>query len=77
MVAIAAPARKVTEQEVTPAATFLRQAGMEVYYDDRLFADCHQFAGDESTRAGYIQDLLDNPDVKAIWFGTHYRPTQL
>ncbi len=68
MIAIAAPARKVTEQEVTPAATFLRQAGMEVYYDDRLFADCHQFAGDESTRAGYIQDLLDNPDVKAIWF---------
>ena len=68
VVAIAAPARKVTEQEVAPAVDFLRQAGMEVYYDSRLFADCHQFAGDETIRAGYIQELLDNPDVKAIWF---------
>lgn len=67
-VAIAAPARKVSEQEVQPAVCFLREAGFKVHYDDRLFAQCHQFAGDEPTRAGYIQELLDNPEVKAVWF---------
>ena len=67
-VAIAAPARKISEQEVLPAVQLFRQEGFNVYYDDRLFAECHQFAGDEETRAGYIQALLDNPDIKAIWF---------
>lgn len=67
-VAIAAPARKVSEQEIQPAVRFLREAGFKVYYDDRLFAQCHQFAGDEAVRAGYIQELLDNPEVKAVWF---------
>jgi len=67
-IAIAAPARKVSEQEIQPAVRFLQEAGFRVHYDDRLFAECHQFAGDEETRAGYIQELLDNPEVKAVWF---------
>lgn len=67
-VAIAAPARKVSEQEMLPAVHFLREAGFRAHYDERLFAECHQFAGDEPTRTGYIQDLLDNPDIKAVWF---------
>lgn len=67
-VAIAAPARKISEQEIQPAVQLLRQAGLNVYYDNRLFAECHQFAGDEATRASYIQELLDNPAVKAVWF---------
>lgn len=68
IIAIAAPARKVSEQEMLPAVRFLQEAGFRVHLDDRLFAECHQFAGDEQTRAGYIQELLDNPDIKAIWF---------
>ncbi|MBR4919350.1 MAG: LD-carboxypeptidase [Bacteroidales bacterium] len=67
-IAIAAPARKVSEQEMLPAVRFLQEAGFHVHLDERLFAECHQFAGDEPTRAGYIQELLDNPDIKAVWF---------
>ena len=67
-VAIAAPARKISEQEIQPAVHFLQEAGFRVLFDDRLFAECHQFAGDEGIRAGYIQELLDNPDIKAVWF---------
>ena len=67
-IAIAAPARKVSEQEILPAVHFLQEAGFRVHFDERLFAECHQFAGDEPTRAGYIQELLDNPDIKAVWF---------
>lgn len=68
IIAIAAPARKVSEQEMLPAVRFLQEAGFRVHLDDRLFSECHQFAGDEPTRAGYIQELLDDPDIKAIWF---------
>lgn len=67
-IAIAAPARKVSEQEMLSAVHFLQEAGFRVHFDERLFAECHQFAGDEPTRAGYIQELLDNPDIKAVWF---------
>lgn len=66
-VAIAAPARKISPAEITPAVDLLHQAGFNVFYDERLFAECHQFAGDEAVRAGYIQELLDNPDIKAVW----------
>lgn len=66
-VAIAAPARKISQEELAPAITLLEKAGFNVFYDDRLFAQHHQFAGDETVRAAYIQDLLDNPEVKAIW----------
>lgn len=66
-VAIAAPARKISQEELAPAITLLEKAGFNVFYDERLFAQHHQFAGDETVRAAYIQDLLDNPEVKAIW----------
>lgn len=66
-IAIAAPARKISEEELWPAVNFLKQAGFNVYYDERLFAQHHQFAGDETVRASYIQSLLDNPEIKAIW----------
>lgn len=66
-VAIAAPARKISKTEIAPAEELLRQAGFNVYYDERLFAEEHQFAGKDDIRAAYFQDLLDNPNVKAIW----------
>lgn len=66
-IAIAAPARKISEAELAPAIQMLKQEGFNVFYDERLFAEHHQFAGTEEIRAAYIQDLLDNPDIKAIW----------
>lgn len=66
-VGIAAPARKISEEELLPAVRFLEQEGLVPFYDERLFAECHQFAGDDSLRAAYMQDLLDNPDLGAVW----------
>lgn len=66
-IAIAAPARKISREEIAHAVGLLQHAGFNVFYDDRLFAQHHQFAGEESVRAAYFQDLLDNPDVNAIW----------
>lgn len=66
-VALAAPARKISKSEILPAEKWLRKVGFNVFYDDRLFAEDHQFAGDDNLRAQYFQDLLDNDEVKAIW----------
>lgn len=66
-VALAAPARKISKSEILPAENWLKKNGFNVFYDDRLFAEDHQFAGNDALRAEYFQDLLDNNDVKAIW----------
>ena len=66
-VALAAPARKISEQEILPAENWLKSEGFNVFYDDRLFAEEHQFAGSDQVRADYFQSLLDNDDVKLIW----------
>ena len=66
-IAFAAPARKISKEEIFPAEQWLKNVGFNIFYDDRLFAEDHQFAGDDSLRTNYFQDLLDNDTVKAIW----------
>lgn len=66
-IAMAAPARKISRAEIQPAESWLKRYGFNVFYDERLFAEDHQFAGTDELRASYFQDLLDNETVKAIW----------
>ena len=66
-IGIVAPARRMDEQALTPAFNMLRDEGFNIYYDERLFAQEHWFAGSDEYRAAYIQSLLDNPDIQAIW----------
>ena len=66
-VALAAPARKISHAEILPAERWLQAVGFNVFYDERLFAEDHQFAGSDEVRARYFQDLLDYDAVKAIW----------
>lgn len=66
-VAFAAPARKISKQEILPAEQWLKSVGFNVFYDDRLFAEEHQFAGNDDVRASYFQDLLNDDSIKLIW----------
>ena len=66
-VALAAPARKISKQEILPAENWLKSNGFNFFYDDRLFAVDHQFAGSDQVRAAYFQDLLDDDSVNLIW----------
>lgn len=66
-IALAAPARKISKAEIFSAEKWLTSVGFNVFYDDKLFAEDHQFAGNDKLRAQYFQDLLDNESVKAIW----------
>jgi muramoyltetrapeptide carboxypeptidase len=66
-VAIAAPARCVTTEEMEYAIHWLEEKGFIPVYDDRLFAVHHIFAGDDDFRASVFQEYLDNEDIDAIW----------
>ena len=66
-VAIAAPARCVTTEEMEYAIHWLEEKGFIPVYDERLFAVHHIFAGDDDFRAAVFQEYLDNEDIDAIW----------
>ena len=66
-VAIAAPARCVTHEEMAFAIHWLKELGFVPVYDDRLFAVHHIFAGDDDFRASVFQEYLDNEEIEAIW----------
>ena len=66
-IAIVAPAWKVTPDKVTAAVKWIEEKGFVAMYDDRLFAEYHQFAGDDDFRAGVLQDYLDRDDIDAIF----------
>ena len=66
-IAIAAPARKVTPNEIQFAIDWLKEKGFVPVYDERLFASDFIFAGDDDFRAAVIQEYLDRQDIDAIW----------
>lgn len=66
-VAIAAPARMVTREEMSFGIQWLKDMGFVPVYDDRLFNQHYIFSGDDDTRAAVFQDYLDNEEIDAIW----------
>jgi len=66
-VAIVAPARCVTPDEMAYAIQWLKEHGFVAVYDDRLFAVHHIFAGTDDFRAAVFQEYLDNEEIEAIW----------
>ena len=65
-VAIVATARFVTEKDIESALRRLEAMGFIPVYDERLFAVCDQFAGDDEWRAATLQSYLDDPEIAAI-----------
>ena len=66
-IALVAPAWKVTPENITSAVSWVENKGFEAVYDDRLFAEYHQFAGDDDFRASVLQEYLDRDDIDAIF----------
>ncbi len=66
-IAFVAPARKITREEITPAIEWLDNQGFVPVFDDRLFAESNQFAGDDNFRASVFQEYIDSRDIDAIW----------
>ena len=66
-IAIGAPARMVTPDEMQFAINWLKEKGFVPVYDDRLFAQHYIFAGNDNFRAAVFQHYLDDEDIEAIW----------
>jgi muramoyltetrapeptide carboxypeptidase len=66
-VAIVAPARKVTEAEIMPAIGRMNEWGWNVSLSTHLFGECNQYSGTDEERASDLQQMLDDPDIKAIF----------
>lgn len=66
-VAIVAPARKVTPDEMAFGIQWLKEQGFVPVYDERLFAEHYIFAGTDEFRAAVFQEYLDNDEIEAIW----------
>ena len=66
-IALVAPARKIGRDEIATAVKWIEEKGFVAVYDDRLFAEYHQFAGDDDFRASVLQDYLDRDDIDAIF----------
>lgn len=67
-IAIAAPARKISREEVAPAIALLEKEGFKVVVPEGLFEADNQLAGSDEHRAFQIAELLKNREVKAILF---------
>ena len=65
-IALVAPARKISRDEIVAAVKWIEEKGFVAVYDDRLFAEYHQLAGDDGFRASVLQDYLDRDDIDAI-----------
>jgi len=65
-VAIVATARKVGRNDLTKAVEILESWGLEVVLGANLFAEHHQFAGDDDLRLIDFQQMINDPEIKAI-----------
>lgn len=66
VIGIAAPARKVSPEELAPAIALFESWGLRVKLPEDLFCTDNQFAGSDAVRAGVMQQLLDDEEVRAI-----------
>lgn len=66
-IGILATARKVDVAPLQPAIALLKSWGLNVVVGKTIGLDNDQLAGQDWQRATDLQDMLDNPSIKAIW----------
>jgi muramoyltetrapeptide carboxypeptidase len=66
-VGILATARKIDMEPLKPAIKLLEGWGLHVVVGKTVGLDNHQLAGPDWQRATDLQQMLDNPAIKAIW----------
>lgn len=67
VVAITCAARKMTLEELAPAVAVIESWGYKVMLGNTVGKAHHQFGGTDLERATDMQQLLDDPSVKAIF----------
>lgn len=65
-IALVAPARCISMEEISFSIDFIRDKGYIPVYDERLFLSHNQFAGTDEQRAETLQYYLDDNNIDAI-----------
>ncbi len=65
-IGIIAPARKIQMHEIAAAIKVFERWGFEVVLGKNIFAQNKQFAGTDEQRAEDLQNMFDDPAIKAI-----------
>lgn len=65
-IAIAAPARKISPEELHPAINTFESWGLKVVLPSNIYAVYNQFAGTDEQRIADMQTLLDDDNIRAI-----------
>ncbi|MXN92666.1 LD-carboxypeptidase [Flavobacterium sp. Sd200] len=66
-IGILATARKVSDGPIEPAIKLLKSWGLNVVVGKTIGLDNNQLAGQDWQRATDLQEMLDDPKIKAIW----------
>lgn len=66
-IGIVSTARKVLKAEIQPAINLIKSWGLQAEIGKTINAEENQFAGSDNLRAEDFQQMLDNPNIKAIW----------
>ncbi len=67
-VAITAPAKRISRIEIDAAVKILISWGLQVVVGETIDSEYFQFSGTKEQRLDEVQNLLDDPDIKAIFF---------
>ena len=66
-IALAAPSRFATLDQVQEITRLLESRGYKVHIDEDVLARDFQFAGTDKQRAEVFNRLIHNNEIKAIW----------
>lgn len=66
-IAIVSTARKNIEDNLQPTVDLLKSWGLELKIGKTIGLDYYQLAGTDEQRAADFQEMMDNPNIKAIW----------
>ncbi len=67
IIGIVSTARKITKSELSFGIKWLENLGFSVLLGKTIGLTHHQFAGTDIERAKDFQEMIDNPNIKAIW----------
>ena len=66
-VGLVSTARKITTSQVKPLLDLLEKWKLQPVLGMTINAEDNQYAGEDELRAKDLQQMLDNPNIKAIW----------
>ena len=65
-IGIVSTARKISPEEIAPAINVFQRWGLQVVKGNNLHAQDNQFAGSDNQRLEDIQQMLDDPQIRAV-----------